>query len=347
MRDRPRLQDVADLAGVSIGTASHALNNKVSVSTETRERVQQAAAKLGYQLPPRAPLSSDTRLSTIGILIKRHTEQDTPIDPFYSALLNGVEQACQRRHLSLMYASIEVDGELRAQKWPPLWNEQKADGWLILGVLLKDSPPFPRDHLSPAIVLVDAYAEQPYDMISIDNAHGAYTAVSYLIRQGHRQIGLIGSWTNGYPGIDQRRQAYLKALADYGITQSYIEDGGLNSILGYTTTLQLLQRSPEITAIFACNDDSALGVLRAAYELGRRVPEDLSVIGFDNLRAAAESVPPLTTMNVDKLLMGELAVQQLINRCEYPNRAPITILVRTELIRRQSVRCLFTDRAEG
>ncbi len=75
------------------------------------------------------------------------------------------------------------------------------------------------------------------------------------------------------------------------------------------------------------------------HELGRRVPEDLPIVGFDNLRSAAESIPPLTTMNVDKLLMGELAVQQRINRSQYPERAPIAILVRTELIRRQSVRC--------
>jgi LacI family transcriptional regulator len=177
-------------------------------------------------------------------------------------------------------------------------------------------------------------------MVSIDNAQGAYTAMDYLISQGHQHIGLIGSWANCYPGINQRRQSYLQALADHGITQTYIEDGGLTSSMGYKTTQKLLQRFPEVTAIFACNDYSAMGAMRAALEMGRRVPDDLSVIGFDNLMAAAESIPPLTTMNVDRLLMGELAVQQLLNRCQYPDRAPITILVRTELIVRQSVRCL-------
>jgi LacI family transcriptional regulator len=348
MPDRPKLQDVADLAGVSIGTASHALNNKAIVSAATRERVLQAATQLGYQLPVRPISSLNKNTSTIGILIKRHTKQDNPIDPFYSAILNGVEQACQRHHLGLMYASIEVDNESHAPKWPPLWYDQKVDGWLILGVILEDSLPPPNDSVSPTIILVDAYSPQPvYDVITIDNLHGAYTAVSHLIELGHRHIGLIGSWTNAYSGINHRREGYLQALANHGITQTYIEDGRLNSFSGYDTARKLLERSPEITAIFACNDDSAMGVMRAAHEMGRRIPDNLSVIGFDNLKLASETIPPLTTMNVDKLLMGELAVQQLIHRKQHPDRIPITILVRTELIVRQSVRCLSCDSQEG
>lgn len=338
MPGRPKLQDVAALAGVSIGTASHVLNNKATVSAETRARVQQAAEQLGYHLPTRAASSPNSELSTVGVLIKRHSNQGDPIDTFYSSLLNGVEQACQRHHLSLMYASLEVDDESRPQKWPPLWHGQKADGWLLLGVLLDKAPPISRDDLLPTIVLVDAYARQPiYDMVGIDNIYGAYAAVNHLIEQGHRHIGLIGSWTNGYPGILHRRQAYLQALADHGIAQAYIEDGMLHNSHGYRTTQKLLERAPQVTAIFGCNDDTAIGVMRAALEMGRQVPGDLSVIGFDNLSIAEESTPPLTTINVDKMLMGEMAVQQLINRSRHPEWTPVTILVRTDLVLRQSV----------
>jgi DNA-binding LacI/PurR family transcriptional regulator len=338
MPDRPKLQDVADLAGVSIGTASNALNNKTVVLAETRERVLQAAAQLGYQLPARTNSLQKKELTTIGILIKRHSDQDNPIDPYYSAVLNGVEQACQRHHLSLMYASVEVDIESHARKWPPLWYDQKVDGWLILGIYLDKIPFPPSEEDPPPVVLVDSHAVQPlYDIISIENFHGAYTAVTYLIERGHRHIGLIGSWTNGYPGINLRRKGYLKALVDHGISQTYIEDGRLNSLFGYESSRRLLERCPEVTAIFACNDDSAIGVMRTAHELGRKIPDDLSLVGFDNLSQAADVIPPLSTMNVDKLLMGELAVQQLINRYRHPDRAPVTILVRTELIIRQSV----------
>jgi LacI family transcriptional regulator len=341
--NRPKLQDVADLAGVSIGTASYALNNKSVVSPETRERVLQAARQLGYQLPARlSPLPSEKSLTTIGVLVKRHLGQSIPIDPFYSAVLSGAEQECKRYGLNLLYSSIAVDDLSNLIEWPTLFKDQQIDGWLLLGAFVPETMDQLAAYLDSYVVLIDAYVAAPltYDTIVADNVSGAYEAVSYLIKQGHQHIGLIGSTFNSYPSILMRREGYLRALKDHNIKSVYIEDSPLHSRCAYPATQTLLKRAPQITAIFACNDDTALAAMRAAHDMGYKIPDDLSVIGFDDQKMSAEIIPPLTTIYVDKMLMGVLGVRQLIDRRQNPERIPLTITMGTRLIVRQSVRAL-------
>jgi DNA-binding LacI/PurR family transcriptional regulator len=338
---RPKLQDVADLAGVSIGTASQALNNKTSVLPETRERVFEAAKQLGYELPVRTSSQTDKGISTVGVLVKVHMGQDVPIDPFYGAVLSGAEHECKRRNLSLMYSSLQVDELSNGIEWPPLVNDQQPDGWLILGAFVQDTIFELEQRLAPPIVLVDAYANDTvYDVIATDNVGGAYNAVTYLIEQGHEHIGLIGSMANAYPSIQQRREGYFRALKEHGIRQSYVEDSPLHGDVAFEMTQKLLKRAPEITAIFACNDDIAMAVMRAAHDMGLRIPDDLSVIGFDDTEPASEIIPALTTIYVDKLLMGALGVRQLLERQQNPDRVPLTIVLGTRLIERKSVQKL-------
>ncbi|MBN2303849.1 MAG: LacI family DNA-binding transcriptional regulator [Anaerolineae bacterium] len=337
---RPKLQDVADLAGVSIGTASQALNNKASVLPETRERVLQAAQELGYELPARTT-TPEHAISTLGVLVKIHPGQNIPIDPFYGAVLSGAEQECKRRNISLMYASMPVDELSNVIEWPPLVNDQQVDGWLILGAFLQDAVLELEQRLRQPIILVDAYApDSNYDIIVTDNVTGAYNAVTYLIDRGHRNIGLIGSTPDGSPSVRERRQGYLKALAEHGIEQAFIEDSPLHGPDVYTAAQTLFNRAPEITAIFACNDDVAIAVMRAGHDLGLRVPDDFSLVGFDDLTLASEVIPPLTSVFVDQMLMGALGVRQLLDRSEHPDRVPFTITLGTRLIERQSVRTL-------
>jgi len=338
---KPRLQDVANLAGVSIGTASHALNNKSVVSPETRERVLLAATQLGYNLPSRTFQPSPKTLSTVGVLVKQHAGQDVPIDTFYGAVLSGAEHECKRNNISLLYSSVVVDEMSNVVEWTPLLEDPQVDGWLILGAFLQDTMRQLEGHVGASVVLVDSYApHMMFDTVVINNEHGAYCAVSHLIEQGHRHIGLIGSAPNAYPSIRERRAGYLRALNEHGLTTPYIEDSPLLRTASLEATKRLLTRHPEITAIFACNDDTAMAVMRAAYELGRRVPDDLSVVGFDNMEFASEIIPPLTTVHVDKMLMGALSVRQLIDRRQHPTRVPVTILVSTRMVIRDSVRTL-------
>lgn len=338
MSSRPKLQDVADLAGVSIGTASQALNNKASVSPDTRELVFRAANQLGYELPTRTIVSPDKELSAIGVLVKAHVGQSVLIDPFYSAVLNGAEQECKRHKLNLLYSSLPVNEQSFVVEWPHLIRDQQPNGWLIVGAFAQETVFELEQRLTPPVILVDSHVpESSYDMVVTDYAAGAYDAVTYLVNQGHHYIGLIGSSPESHPGIRQRREGYLRALADCGITEVYLEESPLRSDAVFNATQRLLKRAPEITAIFACTDDVAMAVMRAAYELGRRIPDDLSVMGFGDTGPASEIIPPLTTVFVDKALMGALGVRQLLDRKQNPTRVPFTIVLGTRLVERKSV----------
>ncbi len=338
MSSRPKLQDVADLAGVSLGTASQALNNKASVSPETRELVFRAANQLGYELPFRSVIPSDKEISTVGVLVKTHVGQNVLIDPFYSAVLRGAEQECKRHKLNLSYSSLPADDRSNVVEWPHLINDQQPNGWLILGVLASETVLELEQRLTPPVVLVDTYAHDlPYDVVVTDYLTGAYDAVIYLVNQGHQHIGLIGSSSDGHPGVQQRREGYLRALADCDIEHIYLEDSSVQSDAVFSATQRLLKRAPEITAIFAYNDDVAMAVMRAADDLGRRIPDDLSVMGFGDTDPASELIPPLTTMFVDKMLMGGLGVRQLLDRKQNPGRVPVTTVLGTRLVERKSV----------
>ncbi|MBN1966661.1 MAG: LacI family DNA-binding transcriptional regulator [Anaerolineae bacterium] len=341
MKTTPTLRDVAKLAGVSLGTASQALSNKPGVAPDTRARVLEAATQLGYQQQIRIAVPSTTHLSTVGLVMKQEADRPLPINPFYSYVLAGAERECQRQGLNLMYANIEVDDYNRALNWPPMLLEQRTDGLLVVGTFLEETIVRIGQQTNQVIVLVDAYApDRMFDSIVTDNVSGAQSAVEYLIQNGHTRIGLVGSTPDAYPSIRERRKGYTRALKQHDIADSYIEDSLLTRQAVYEATLRLLRRAPEITAIFACNDNVAIGAMNAAHDLGLKIPDDLSLIGFDDIDLAQEVNPPLTTVHVDKTLMGVLGVRHLRDRAENPDRPTLTTALGTQLIVRGSVRSL-------
>ena len=344
----PSLRDVAQTAGVSLGTASRALNNKSNVLPATRSLVLKAAADLGYKLQIRMATTVAARINTIGVAVKRDPGQQPRIDPFNYAILCGIEDECARLGLNLMYASIPVDEASSATAWSPLLENSDVDALAIIGVVFNDSSITDRIPRHLPVVLIDAFAaNSEFDMVISHNVSGAFQAVSHLIEQGHRHIGLVGSSTirPEHPGISQRREGYLKALAAHGIHETYIEDSNLYHDSSRGAALRLLQRETKLTAVLGCSDDVAIQVIEVCHELGMRVPEDISVVGFDDTELALTTQPSLTTMRIDKELMGALAVRQLYEHAANLERPPITTLVGTRLIVRESVtRC--TSRQE-
>jgi LacI family transcriptional regulator len=341
---KPTLRDVAKRAGVSLGTASNVLNDRANVSPEARTAVLGAAAELGYRTKLRLSETSRSSISVIGTIGKIEDGAAMSINPFYSHVLAGIERECQAHNLSLMFANIEVDKLNRPSNLPPMLLDNQIDGVLIVGTFLQDTIHLIGDKVDKPVVLVDAYAPgSRFDSVLTDNINGAFAAVEFLIKHGHRRIGIVGSLADAYPSIRERRKGYLRALKHYKIAQAYIEDSPLNRDGAYRATCALLQRSPEITAIFACNDEAAFGVYSAARDLGREIPHDLSVIGFDDIDLAQQLSPSLTTLHVDKTLMGTLAVRYLKERAECPERAPLTTLISAEIVIRESVRSLFPN----
>lgn len=342
MAKKTTLRDIAKHANVALSTVSQVLNNKPGVSPELRHKIIESATQLGYQqkITVDAPLVSN--LSTIGLLVKR--DEDTPIriNAFYSYVIAGAERECQRLNISMMFANLEVDPNNRIRTMPPMLIDQRVDGLIVLGAFLEETIAEFGHLADQNLVLVDAYAtnSRQFDSVLTDNIDGAMNAVNYLIENGHCHIGLIGSNPDSYPSIFERRQAYIKVLETHNIDHIYIEDGQLNREDAYRATLRLLERAPQLTAIFACNDNVASGVINALQDKGLNVPADVSVIGFDDIDLAQEVIPPLTTIHVDKVLMGALAVRHLRDRVEFPMRPTLKTYLSTHLVKRDSVRQL-------
>ncbi|MCK6578397.1 MAG: LacI family transcriptional regulator [Anaerolineae bacterium] len=340
MAKNPTLRDIAAKADVALSTVSQVLNNRANVSAETRDRVLRAASELGYRQKVFTNAQLIPEISTVGLLTKRHNNQPLIVNPFYSYIIAGVERECQRHNMNLMYANVEVDERNHTQTWPAMLLNEAVDGVIVLGAFLEEAIADISSRAKSSIVLVDAYTAQEsgFDSVVIDNFNGAASAVSHLIQNGHRQIGLIGSSPDSYPSVLERRRGYLSALAQHSIHETYVEEGALSRVDGFEAALRLLRRHPQITAIFACNDETALGVMSGARELGYRMPEDLSIVGFDDIDLAQEVVPALTTVHVDKVLMGTMALRLLRDRHSDPDRSSITAVVATQLILRDSVR---------
>ena len=283
------------------------LNNKNHVQPDTRALVLKAAADLGYKVQIRATTTAATQLNTVGVLIKRDPFGAARLDTFYYAVLAGIEDECQRLDLNLMYASLSVDEFSRADSWSPLLDNGDVDGLIIVGIVFNNLEVVKRIPTHIPIVVVDTFVNGlESDAITTSNFLGAYNAVSYLVEQGHRRIGLIGSTMldSVHPSIRERCEGYLKALEDHGIEETYIENTIIHANSAYNATRQLLQRAPEVSALFCCNDVVGEFAVQAVKDMKLRVPEDISIIGFDDTEDAARSRPPLTTMHVDKELMG-------------------------------------------
>lgn len=339
------LTDIAKKSRVSVSTVSLVLRDRPGIPDKTRQRVIAAASALGYVKKPRVILGrtrqAHPKLSNLGLLLKADHGVPPQANPFYSYVLAGIEQACRRNHINLLYATVPVDADNVPVEMPRLLEEDTVDGLLLVGALVGDV----MDQLLRAkhvpVVLVDAYAAlEGYDAVLSDNARGAYQAMSYLIQRGHKHIALVGAHPNAYPSLQQRRDAYEHALSDFGIADRYYADTSVAGADVLRATAALLEQYPEITALFAVNDEAAIGAMTMAQRMGKRVPEDLSVVGFDDIEMAQNVLPPLTTMHVDKVGMGRIAVQLLADRVQFPGSETIMTLLQPRLIERASVRDL-------
>ena len=330
------LRDVARLAGVSLGTASQALNNRPHVLPETRSRVLETARALGYV--PRNANGSHTP-AVIGMLTKHDVGPPAQFNVFFSHVQAGVERECRAHRISLMFASVEVDQSNHPIEWPRMIEDRHIDGLILIGTYIEEAiGSLQRKLPDKPIVLVDSYAPSyPFDSVLIDNIGGAMKAVNHLIDCGHRHIGLIGSNPASPPDILERRAGYLQTLAARGIEQAYIEDGLMRREEGYAALQRLLKRAPQVTAVFVTNDDTAIGVMHAAHDMGLKVPDDLSIVGFDDIDLASEVHPALTTVHVYKSWLGRLGVQRLMERTRTPDQPTLTITVATHLVERESV----------
>jgi LacI family transcriptional regulator len=338
MTGKVKFIDIARQSGVSVSTVSLVLNNKPGVSEETRARVLEVAGQLGYPLKSAASQRNGKSLTTIGMVVKIDPDLPPQANPFYSKVILGIEEACRLNGKNLLFASLPVDENNLPLEVPQILHNGFIDGLLLVGTFVDETFTLVSSRHPTPIVLVDGYSKtESFDSVVSDNFRAAYQAVKYLIDKGHRHIGLVGSDDNCFPSLKERRNGYLRALKENEITEVSIANFNINKSHGYQETISLLQEHPQITALFCVNDEVGNTAIRAAQSQGKRVPEDISVIGYDDTYFAANTHPALTTMQVDTVAMGRAAVHLLSLRLENPSSARITLTIHPTLIERESV----------
>ncbi|OQA28876.1 MAG: HTH-type transcriptional repressor CytR [Verrucomicrobia bacterium ADurb.Bin345] len=331
---RPTIQDLALELGVHKATVSRALSGKPGVSDMVRRKVIETAQTRGFFPHGLARSLATSVTETIGLVCCDETSEFLT-NPFYSQVLAGIADETARHGLSLAFCSHPLPRPGKRQSIPKIMRERRADGFLFVGdqddLLIRYA-----HHLGYPVVLVDHHLPTAtFDTVVINNTGGAELAVHFLADLGHQRIGFVGGSLQS-PSFAERLEGYRRALAERGLPADPMlvqagEDGS-----GYCNMLKLLAMPYPPTAVLACNDVHAAAALRAVREAGRRVPDDISLVGFDDSTRATETWPPLTTLSVDAEEMGRAGVKRLVTRLREPHVAPGRLVVHPRLTIRGS-----------
>jgi LacI family transcriptional regulator len=352
-------KDVAEMAEVSVVTVSRALNNHPNVTSEVRQRVLKAAADLGYQgrWPSRGQPTSNGFAPTVGgrvvreigfLYVARSGGTGMSANPYWSHILGGVEVQARAMNLKVSYRGLPVD-EFSAPALLTTLQGLRLDGVLLVGpasfaqvqAILNTKLP---------LVLVDNYIpELPTSTILGDNIDGAALATHVLIAQGHRRIGFLGGASPENPppfntiySFEQRLFGYQMALLQAGIAY---DPGLVEPVLmvpdgGYMACQRLLTRRDDFSALVCANDTIAISAMRVLREAGRRIPDDVSIIGFDDIEMAQHITPALSSVRIDLETFGREAVRVLHTRATDPEAPVLKVILPAQLVLRSSIRAL-------
>jgi LacI family transcriptional regulator len=331
----PTIRDVARLAGVSVSTVSAALNDKPIVKSSTKQRVQEAAAKLNYRpnAIARSLVTNESRL--VGLVVPDMA------DPYFPAIAAGIDEVASRLGYTVILANTLRDAKRETEQIKVLMERRVdglvfagggtvgAQGWLgsvagNIGIVVIDRPEL-------------AFS---YPSITIDNVRGAEKATRYLIELGHEVIGFVGGPVDSHVS-EERLQGYRLALQDSGLyySEELVVHGDFTPKGGWVAMEELLSRQEldaPLTAVFVANDQMAIGAMHGARLSGKEIPRDMSIIGFDDIDLAAVVEPPLTTMAVPTQDIGKTAMEML---AKYLNEGALEqdrILLQPKLIQRGS-----------
>jgi LacI family transcriptional regulator len=327
------IADVATKAGVSAATASRALNGKLGVREDTRERVLAAAADLRYAANGAARGLVTTRTGTIGYLARRgRPPLDT--DPWSWAITHGMEAELSRHGYHLLVASV-TDDQLKDAAALGLVAENRVDGIVLLG---PDIPPrfiLQLKQLGLPVLLVDNTLDAvAIDAIRNDDRAGGRLATEHLLGHGHRTVAaLLGP--ESWPSSAERGQGYREAVRAAGLEPHVFRGSHTTPETGVALLREALAALPGLTAVFTANDAMAFGAMRAATDLGRRVPDELAIVGYDDVPAAAYCHPPLSTVRTFSREMGRLAANRMLDMVGETATPPVQI----QLVVRRSCGC--------
>lgn len=326
------VRDVAREAGVSPATVSNVLNNRPKVSNEVRKRVLEVCRRLGYR---RRTAARRQRFSVTAV-IRQGDVRSGWANPYYSHVLAGLQQALSLS-CRLQLASVPIDENETAYSDLLFTSASQVDGLVLVGYQNPGLLTYLQERSVP-LVMVDHH-HPAVRCIVVDNLRAAMEAVQHLVRLGHSKIGFIGG-PQAHSSMEERYWGYCLALAQAGVPvkSSYVKMAAVADIDdGQQAAAELLDRCPELTALFCANDSLALGALQTARQRGLKVPADLSLVGFDDLDVARAAHPRLTTVHVDADELGRNAAEELMAAMKsQTNRSPLRIMHWAHLVVRES-----------
>ncbi len=327
----PTMKDVARLAGVSVQTVSCVVNGTGSISVHTRQRVMRAIDELNYRPDPIARSMRTRQTRLIGLLVLDIT------NPVHSVIAEAVEAAAHASGYKVILYNVSNSPERERESLEAV-AEGLVDGLVIVNSVDREQTLRFLAEEQIQSVLIDCETDSTVPTVMVDNLRAGYVATEHLIRLGHRRIAHI---SGSAPMIisQQRLEGYRRALADYGLNYERVvyllkASWDWDFASGYRAMRELLADDPRPTAVFASSDQMAIGAYRAIVEAGLRIPQDISVVGFDDIEAAAYATPPLTTIRQPFTDMAASAVATLLKlidgqRIEAPSHVlPFELVVR-------------------
>lgn len=325
------IKQVADTAGVSISTVSHVLNETRYVSSDLRDRVLAAVAELGYQRNAAARTLRSGKSNTIGLILPDSS------NPYFSEIARHIQNTAFDEGFSVLICNTD-DYLEKEEIYSALLIEKQVDGVIMIAAGASGPHILDLQKRGIPISVVDrASPEARVDSVQIDNYMGGALATEHLVGLGHRRIACVTGRPDVYPSYD-RVEGYLGVMHKAGleIPEQYVVHSTFRADGGYEAARTLFSLPEPPTAIFCCNDLMALGAIGAATESGIRCPQELSIVGFDDIQLAQYSNPPLTTIRQPKQEMAAAATQFLVERMTAPDLHIREAQLKAHLVVRQS-----------
>ena len=333
------ITQVAKEAGVSSQTVSRVINNRQEITPATRQHVQEVIKRLGYQPNAIARSLIQRRSHTLGV-VTSGLEYYGP-----SHILVGVEQGANQQGLSILLNLLHEPENENIGKIVNGLISRQVEGIIWAVPEIGNNRSWFREvmpHLTVPVVFLSTQPKGDLHVVEIDNRHGGYMATQHLLERGYRNIGLITGPLSWW-AASERRRGWEDALTAAGIpfSDAQVVEGNWSAESGERGLQELLAKSPDVQAVFACNDQMALGLMRAARSLGKRIPEDLAVVGFDDIPESSFYYPPLTTIRQALYELGHVAVQTFMKLREAQRRdesaSPAeTVWLQPQLVIRES-----------
>jgi LacI family transcriptional regulator len=326
------IKTISDITGFSQSTISNVLNNKKGVNNNTAETIFRVAREIGY--------ISSSHITSIKVVMYKKSGNILTNTPLISAVLEGVENEGHIHGLNTIIYNIGKDDVQFQSKLDSITRERNS-GIILLATELDWTDMKPFLNVSIPMVVLDAwFKEGHFDSILMDNTGSLYLSVSCLVKKGHTKIGFINS---AIPILNfvYRRNGFNAAMKEYNLAveEKFCFDLAPTSNGAYEDMCRFLEKKPELPSAFCIvNDIIAFGVMKALQEYGYSIPDDISIVGFDNMPFSEITSPPLTTIDVPKRELGEIAVRRLIEKTANKTEIPSTIQLLTSLVERKTVK---------